>query len=215
MLSQPIREPSEQWIEFDLIPKGAFSGGHMFPENTSGTHKNDGLNYYYDDFRPFHAHYGFLGEASENWEGVGDLNVQYDNSSANEAVTVRVPQARLHQRFVYVLWFAASMDSSEGYWTDHRSVNLSQPKGSFICLPVMNPAPLKDGYLINALYNVLIWDEPRNDPVSYPGRIRQIFYGFTEASRQQYLQDPNLGWKNSFNQFTLEGVIPARHEVAG
>jgi hypothetical protein len=202
-------------MQFTLIEEGAFREGFVFPESTQKRYTNNGTNYYYDDPRPLRVRYGFLKPGSGEWEGTTDLDIEYDTSGVNRAVQIDVPDSRVNQTCAYALLFSGSDSTSDGFWSEQRRVNLGRPRGEHVCLPIMNYSKLRDGYLLNSLYDVLVWEQPGPEPVRYQGRVKYVYYGFTDADRNRYEEDHNPPWKDSDGKGSLEGVVEVRHRVIG
>jgi hypothetical protein len=201
-------------MRFELIAPGAFPPSYSLPGIPSGT-PTTSPSHYGEYLRPFRVHYGYVADGSDDWDAVGDINITYDAAGANHPVTIQVPDSQTRKRFAYVIWFGSDKGDPSGYYTENRFVNLTRPEGDHICLPVLNYSPLKDGYLLDSFYRVLTWENLAEKPIEYPGKVRSIYYGFTDASRQQFLGDRNPPWRNSDGRYSYEGCIRAPHRFVG
>jgi len=167
------------------------------------------------------VHYGFVSMADTKgkWYDMDTVDVKYFNNR-NVEVTIHIPAERaIDHQLAYILYFSPLQSNrGERFQTETRFINLTaqdplqRPEGVFVRLPIKSfaPNPWND-----TLYTIRIWHyafdqtDPNYGLLQFPGKIKYVFYGFTESTEEEYLKAPNkdVPWKNCFEEFKDEGMI--------
>lgn len=166
--------------------------------------------------------YGFVPSNNilqSKWFDSNCIDVIYENGR-NLEVNVPIPVERQSVcHLAYILYFAPlqSFNKGEKFQSETRFVNLlydplQRPEGKFVKLPIKNFAfhPWHESlYKIRISHYAHDESDPNRGVVQFSGKIKYVFYGFTESTEQQYLETPNkdVPWINSFGEFKEEGIL--------
>lgn len=182
------------------------------------------------------VHYGFVDkfDVYGNWYDTNTIQVRYSNGM-NDPVIIPIPSDRVFDHHLaYLFYFAPRSNRGERFQTETRYVNLDdhnplEPNSRLIKLPIANyaPHPWQDSQYTIKVSN---YSTPSSNSglrtssnslisnVHFPGKIKYIWYGFTDLTEEEYLTHKEVPWKNSLGQFREEGVIDIsrqQHHLVG
>jgi len=197
-----------------LVPEGTFFTDKPHNQETQA----EGLSIH---VYLLQVHYGFVKSTDRkgSWSQSATVEVKYVNGR-NLEVSVPIPSdISLDHNLAYILYFApVQSNRGERFQTETRCINLKtqdplqRPEASFVRLPIKNfaPNPWYDSlYSIKLGHYVFDQTDPNVGALQFQGKIKYIFYGYTEVSEEEYLKAPNkdVPWKNTFGEFKEEGII--------
>jgi len=198
-----------------LVPEGTFmTDKPHYAENPD----SEGLSIHVYLLK---VQYGFVhcNDIKGNWHDTDSIDIKYVNNRNLEAIVIIPAQRAIDHHLAYILYFAPLPGSrGESYQTETRYLNfiahdpLQRPEGVMVRLPIKNfaPHPWHDTqYMIKLSSYAFDHTDPNYGILQFPGKIKYIFYGFTEATEEEYLKAPNkdVPWQNCFGQFKEDGII--------
>jgi len=160
------------------------------------------------------------------WYEQGVLKVKYTHGVNEEVNIPIIPELSIVCHIAYRFKFAPrSMRGGEQFQTDIQFVNLDhfnpleESHAKFVRLPVENyaPHPWTDAKYLIRVHNYSTEENFQNPTLPstaiFPGKIKYIWYGFTEASEEEYLsRNTEIPWQNCFEEFREEGVVNVMNE---
>lgn len=214
-----IEDNSENQII--LIPRGTFFNESFLEDVVGHTDTVIGVH-------PLEIRYGFVKrhDIQGSWNEENVIKMNYSHGINEEVVVNIPPECKMDHHLAYQLYFAPRSCRGERFQTETRFVNLENynpleevpPK--WVRLPIANFAahPFRDAQYSIRVYNFATETDqlkgpssstmPTNNCVIFPGKIKYIFYGFTEASEEEYFKSrTEVPWRNAFGDFVAEGVI--------
>lgn len=155
---------------------------------------------------PSTLHYGFTNELKGGWQAMGSLEIEYQDR-ASKPLTVTVPDSKKG-------YLAFVIESKRpGYpnsWSSDQFINLDAPQGSLVAIPVRNGA----GYPFSAeCYTVAV--DNLGYAYEFDGRLSSIYYGYTNASRDEYQANHDVAWFNAAGDPVAAGEIRTVREHDG
>lgn len=54
-----------------------------------------------------------------------------------------------------------------------------------------------------------------NHKISFHGRLKTVYYGFTKSTKEEFKANKNVKWQNSLGIFEAEGVLKVDHKHNG
>jgi len=197
-----------------LVPRGTFYNDEGFTLGSVDTTIGVYL---------LEVQYGFVlrKDLQGEWFETRSLPVQYEHGMNEEVRIFIPPELALNYDLAYKLKFAPRSNRGERFQSETRYINLrdwsplEEPDTRFIRLPIQNYAvhPWTDAQYVIKVSNFVTEDNVKETPsqptpVTFTGKIKYIWYGFTEATEEEYLANrQDVPWKNSFGEFKEEGMI--------
>jgi len=159
------------------------------------------------------VHYGFVQYGNPHWHDPNSITVKYKDG-VNEDVIIEIPGERRDGFLLaYVLNYAIlPRGRSEKMWTENRTMSLTgSTSGSFKKLPLLNfaPFPWREAQFILQTRSI------DNHKVSFPGRLKTVYYGFTKSPKEEFKVNKNVKWQNAIGIFEAEGILKVDHKHNG
>lgn len=192
--------------QYVLVPRGTFCN----EETTNGTTP------YAIGVYLLEVVYGFVDRKNilGDWHEVDTITVRYVHGINEEVcIPLESPELYMNCHIAYRLKFAPRNNRGERFQSDVRFINLEhfnpleETNGKFVRLPVGNFAtyPWTDAKYMIRVHNYVA--DEGTDVVVFPGKIRYIWYGFTDMTEEEYInRKHDVPWRNTFGEFKDEGV---------
>lgn len=153
---------------------------------------------------PVFIHVGLTDEALPGWEGLLDIDVEYDNDRSL-AVSVDIAEDSDAKFLAFVI--ASSDRFGRLRWSEDQFIDLDNPEGAMVRLPINNSA----GYpFADECYEIQVRELDSDGDLSrFQGIISNVSYGFTDSSVDEYLANNDVPWFNVSGEPAAAGFVQA------
>jgi len=163
--------------------------------------------------------YGYVDRKGKDgeWHEFNTIQVKYLHGMNEEVRIPIIPELCMLCHIAYRFKYASRSMIGDSYQGDIHYVPLDnfdplgEPEPRFIRLPVENFAPhpwTEAKYIIRVHDYVPTEEGDQVLPILFPGKIKYIWYGFTDMTEQEFLErQGQIPWRNVFGDFKEEGVI--------
>jgi len=192
-----------------IIQQGAFAEDKVTSAN------DDSIS-----ISPLEVHSGFVkrNDLNGTWIEMKVIGVTYKHNKKNQEVSMDIPiniNTKEYHLGYFMKMYTLPKSRTENFATENRFINLDNDKyeGTYVQLPISNicPFPWKDNQFLIQIQNLKNPKVHVEEKIQFSGRVTVVYYGFSNKSIADYLNDRDLPWSNYLEEFRLEGSVQVYH----